>query len=121
MIMYLKNIFSKIRLFQILKGIVIQSIFLLFLSNFLFPELIQSISIQNDYSSEWIDLNLEDEEEGEEGEEEDENEEIESDDLFHSITSHSWNTCLITHIIYSPFRLPHFYLNEITTPPPEFS
>ena len=117
MIMYIKNIFSKSRLFQILKGIAIQSIFLLFLSNFLFPELIQSISIQNDYSSEWVEIDLEEEE----GEEEDENEEIESDDLFHSITSHSWNTCLITHINYSPFRLPLFYLNEISTPPPEFS
>ena len=120
MIMYIKNIFSKSRLFQILKGIAIQSIFLLFLSNFLFPELIQSISIQNDYSSEWVEIDLEEESE-EESEEEGENEEIESDDLFHSITNHAWNTCIITHINYPPCKLPHFYLNEITTPPPEFS
>jgi hypothetical protein len=116
--MYIKDVFSKSRLFQIFKGIAIQSIFLLFLSNFLFPELIQSISIQNDYSSEWIELNLESEEASEE---EGENEEIESDDLFHSITNHAWNTCLINYINYPPCKLPHFYLNEISTPPPEFS
>lgn len=115
-IMYIKDIFSKSRLFQIFKGIVIQSIFLLFLSNFLFPELIQSISIQNDYSSEWTELNLEGE-----GENEGENEENSDDDLFHSITNVSWNTCIITYINYPPCKLPHFYLNKINTPPPEFS
>lgn len=114
---YIIHSINEFSLFQVLKRTTALFIFVLLILNFLFPSVIQSISMENEYATEWTEIDLE-----EEGENEaEENEEIESDDLFHSITYRSLNTCLINRINYAPCKLPHFYLNKINTPPPEFS
>ena len=100
-----------------LKRISIQFIFLLLAANLLFPGLIQSIPAESEYCSEWIEIDL-DEEEGNEVEE---NEEIFNDDFFHRIPETYRNASLISCIGYPPCKLPHLYVGEISTPPPELS
>lgn len=100
-----------------LKRISVQFIFLLLVSNLLFPSFIQSISTESEYCSEWIEIDLDEESENEA----EENEEIFNDDFFHRAPEAHSNTSLISSISYPPCKLPHFYLIEISSPPPELS
>jgi len=100
-----------------LKRLSIQFTFLLLASNFLLPGLVQSIYTESEYCSEWIEIDL-----GEESENEaEENEEIFNDDFFHKSPEAYRNTSLISCISYPPCKLPHLYIDEINTPPPELS
>ena len=100
-----------------LRRLSIQFTFLFLASNFLLPGLVQSIYTESEYCSEWIEIDL-----GEEGENEvEENEEIFNDDFFHRTPEAYSNTSLISSISYPPCKLPHLYVDEINTPPPELS
>lgn len=100
-----------------LKRISVQFIFLLLVSNLLFPSFIQSISTESEYCSEWIEIDLDEESENEA----EENEEIFNDNFFHRSSEAYMNTSLISCISYPPCKLPHLYVDEINTPPPELS
>ena len=100
-----------------LRKLSIQVTFLFLASNFLLPGVVQSIYTESEYCSEWIEIDL-----GEEGENEvEENEEIFNDDFFHRAYQAYRNTSLISSISYPPCKLPHLYIDEINTPPPELS
>ena len=100
-----------------MKRLSIQFTLLFLASNFLLPGLVQSIYTESEYCSEWIEIDL-----GEEGENEvEENEEIFNDDFFHRAPQAYSNTNLISSISYPPCKLPHLYIDEINTPPPELS
>lgn len=100
-----------------LKRLSIQFTLLFLASNFVMPRLVQSIYTESEYCSEWIEIDL-----GEEGENEvEENEEIFNDDFFHRAYQAYRNTSLISSISYPPCKLPHLYIDEINTPPPELS
>ena len=100
-----------------LKRISVQFIFLLLVSNLLFPSFIQSISTESKYCSEWIEIDLDEESENEA----EENEEIFNDNFFHRSSEAYMNTSLISCISYPPCKLPHLHVDEINTPPPELS
>ena len=100
-----------------LRRLSVQFTFLFLASNFLLPGLVQSIYTESEYCSEWIEIDL-----GEEGENEaEENEEIFNDDFFQRTPQTFSNTSLISSISYPPCKLPHLYVDEINTPPPELS
>ena len=100
-----------------LRRLSIQFTFLFLASNFLLPGLVQSMYTEREYCSEWIEIDLD-----EEGENEtEENEEIFNNDIFHRSPEACSNTSLISSISYPPCKLPHLYVDEINTPPPEFS
>jgi len=100
-----------------LKRLSIQFTFLFLASNFVLPGLVQSIYTESEYCSEWNEIDL-----GEEGEDEvEENEEKFNDDFFHRAPQAYRNTSLISSISYPPCKLPHLYIDEINTPPPELS
>ena len=77
----------------------------------------QSIYTESEYCSEWIEIDL-----GEESENEaEENEEIFNNDFFHKSPKAYRRASLISSISYPPGKLPHLYVDEINTPPPELS
>ena len=104
--------------FQFLKKLSIYTIFILFLSNFLFPQFIDSISNDNTALTEsFLELDLEEETE----EESEEYEETESDDMFQHGIYQPLNLNRLNTINYLSYNFPLSSLKDIGTPPPEHS
>jgi len=114
---FLIDISKSFKFFIILKKLILCSIFLLFLSNFLFPELIKSFS-NNIYLTEHIiDIDIEGELETE-GESE-ELEELESDELFQDEINQPINFSSNYNINLYTQLIPLTSGKDICTPPPE--
>ena len=118
-ISFIKYLYSDFVFFQVLKRLSVYSVFILFLSNFLFPQFVDSISNDNTLLTEdFIELDVEEESENEE--ESEEYEEAESDDLFQHGIYQPLNLNRLNTINYLSYNFPLSSLKDIGTPPPEF-
>ena len=116
MITFVKYLYSESLFFQFLKKLSVYSIFILFLSNFLFPHLIGCISNDNTVLTEsFLELDIE---EGSEKESE-EHEETESDDLFENGIYQPLNLNRYSAINYLANNSTLSSLKDICTPPPK--
>ena len=119
-IIFIKYLYSEFVFFQVLKRLSVYSVFILFLSNFLFPQFVDSISNDNTLLTEdFIELDVEQESENEE--ESEEYEEAESDDLFQHGIYQPLNLNRLNTINYLAYNFPLSSLMDICTPPPEHS
>ena len=118
MISFVKYLYSEFLIFHFLKKLSIYSIFILFLSNFLFPQFINSISNNNSALTEnYLELDVEGENESEE--ESEQYEESESDDLFQNGIHKPIKLNINKAINYLAYIIPISSLKDIGTPPPE--
>ena len=120
MLSFVKYLYNESLFFQLLKKLSIYSIFILFLSSFLFPQIIDSISNDNTALTESF-LELDFEQESESEEESEKFEETESDDLFQNGIHHLMKLDRQCSIDYMASKLPLSSLEDICTPPPEMS
>ena len=120
LIRFVKYLYSEFVFFQVLKRLSVYSVFILFLSNFLFPQFIDSISNDNTLLTEnFIELDVEQESENEE--ESEEYEEAESDDLFQHGIYQPIKSNRYSSIHSLAYKFPLSSLMDICTPPPEHS